>query len=83
MPLPETAWKEGDYITWPGIADCYLLTAVDRFHISYEARDGVTQGVDATMFRSLAQQTEDWQPATPEQIDRFKRLYRPAPQNWF
>ncbi len=31
---------------------------------------------------SLADATKDWTPATPEQIARHERLYRPAPQNW-
>jgi hypothetical protein len=77
------AWKEGDYITWPGVEpDCYLLTGVNRFYITYEARDGYRATVDDTIGMSLADKIKDWQPATPEQIARFERLYQPAPSNW-
>ncbi|MFC7791368.1 hypothetical protein [Streptomyces cinereoruber] len=76
------AWKAGDYITWPGNPDCYQLVHVGRFDITYEARDGVRQEVRETAFRTLAQNTVDWQHATPEQIARHQRLYRPAPNNW-
>ncbi|MGA5497741.1 hypothetical protein ACPCSP_25595 [Streptomyces cinereoruber] len=82
-PAPERpAWQVGDYITWPGNPDCYRLVHVGRFAITYEARDGVRQEAEETALRTLAQDTADWRPATPEQIARHQRLYRPAPSNW-
>ncbi|MFF5968220.1 hypothetical protein ACFY64_31755 [Streptomyces collinus] len=76
------AWQAGDFFTLPGFADCYEIASASSAYIVYEARDGVTQIVDDTICMSLARKTARWIPATPEQVARYRRLYRPAPQNW-
>jgi len=58
------------------------ITAVDRHRISYECRDGVTEAVEETVYRSLDELTSQWRHASPEQIARFEELYRPAPHNY-
>jgi Lon protease-like protein len=78
-------YTAGQFISWDLSRDGAVtvkLTGVDRFRISYRSWDGVTEAVEATAYRTLAQQTADWRPATPEEIATFERLDRPAPQNW-
>lgn len=83
MPIPPPAFKIGDYVTWHTDSDdCYRITSVDAHHITYQCWDDVLESVDADMWRSLEEKTRHWRLATPEQIARFERLFRPAPQNW-
>ncbi|MDQ0956117.1 hypothetical protein QFZ24_010126 [Streptomyces phaeochromogenes] len=58
------------------------ITAVDRFHITYRSTDDHREIVDATVFRSLTEQTADWRPATEAEAAAFKARFRPAPENW-
>jgi hypothetical protein len=56
---------------------------VDKFHITYRHADDYWDSVESTVFRSLAENTADWRPATEEETASFKARFRPAPpQNW-
>ncbi|MFF0794642.1 hypothetical protein [Streptomyces spiralis] len=80
--MPQFA--EGQYISWDhgdGVTTVQLTT-VNRYHITYRSADDHREIVDATVFRSLAEQTADWRPATQEEAAAFRARFRPAPENW-
>ncbi|MER5698555.1 hypothetical protein ABT088_44845 [Streptomyces mirabilis] len=81
--MPQFA--EGQYVSWDHHRDgatTVQITAVDRFHITYRSADDHRERVESTVFRSLAEQTADWRPATEEEAAAFKARCRPAPENW-
>ncbi|MFI7012619.1 hypothetical protein [Streptomyces sp. NPDC050145] len=58
------------------------IAHVDRFHITYVSADGYRDGVEATLYRTLAEKTAGWRAATPNEAETFRRNSRPAPENW-
>ncbi|MEU9736492.1 hypothetical protein [Streptomyces sp. NPDC048002] len=77
-------FTEGQYVswdTWDG-PTTVQITAVDRFHITYRSEDDHRETVDETVFRSLAEQTANWRPATEAEAAAFTARFRPAPENW-
>lgn len=77
-------FTEGQHVSWDHRNDVTTvqLTTVDRFHITYRSADDHREIVDATAFRSLAEKTADWRPATEAEAAAFKARFRPAPENW-
>lgn len=77
-------FTEGQYVSWDHRdgATTVEVMAVDRFHITYRHADDYWDGVESTVFGSLAEKTTDWRPATEEEVASFKARFRPAPQNW-
>ncbi|GAA2100632.1 hypothetical protein GCM10009801_73300 [Streptomyces albiaxialis] len=78
--MPE--FSAGQYMCTRTDSDPVRITGVYPWHITYECSDGVLESVDETAYRTLAEQTADWRPATPEEIAAFKARYRPAPVNY-
>ncbi len=82
--MPEHTFQVGDYVlTHRSATFPVKIVSVDQFSITYECSDGVRELVDATAYRSLAEQTAEWRIAPPELAAEYERRYRPAPQNWF
>ncbi|GAA3592641.1 hypothetical protein [Streptomyces osmaniensis] len=78
-------FTEGQYVSWDHHRDgvtTVQLTTVDRFNITYRSTDDHREIVEATAFRSLAEKTADWRPATEAEAAAFKARFRPAPENW-
>ncbi|MEJ8654940.1 hypothetical protein [Streptomyces sp. MS1.AVA.4] len=76
---------EGQFVSWDhhrNGATTVEVMVVDRFHITYRSADDYRDRAEATVFRSLAEQTANWRPATDEEIASFRARFRPAPQNW-
>jgi hypothetical protein len=83
--VPEQpTFTEGQYVSWDGRdgATTVEVMVVDRFHITYRHTDDYWDGVEATVFSTLAERTARWRPATAEETANFKARFRPAPQNW-
>ncbi len=58
------------------------ITGVDRWRITWETTDGVTNFVEETCYRTLEEETRNWVLATPEQMAVFQSRYKPAPINY-
>lgn len=61
------------------------ITGVGDDHGGYvciEARDGYSDMLTGSMFRTIEQITQHWRPATEEETNLFLLRYTPPPQNW-
>ena len=59
--MPEHTFQVGDYVlTHRSATFPVKIVSVDQFSITYECSDGVRELVDATAYRSLAEQTAEW-----------------------
>ncbi|MFF8848282.1 hypothetical protein ACF08N_37470 [Streptomyces sp. NPDC015127] len=76
-----TAGQFVSWDTWCGVTTVEIML-VDKFHITYRGTDDYWDGVESTVFRSLADRTARWRTATEEEIASFKARFRPGPQNW-
>ncbi|MFD4588323.1 hypothetical protein [Streptomyces sp. NPDC058434] len=76
---------EGQFVSWDHHRNgptTVQVMVVDRFRITYRYADDYWDSVEATVFRSLAEHTANWRPASDEEIASFRARFRPAPQNW-
>ncbi|MGW1674576.1 hypothetical protein [Streptomyces sp. NPDC002324] len=55
---------------------------VDRWRLSYTCSDGVSEAVEANVFKTLDEQLSGYRDATAEETAKFEACYRPAPENW-
>lgn len=80
----EATFHPGQHMSWD-LRDgptTVLITSVSRSDITYQSADGHRETVSATPYRTLAQQTAGWRPATTDEATAYKARRRPAPQNW-
>lgn len=73
----------GECVSWDvrGVATVRVTSASSN-SITYESSDGHSEIIFADMWRTLAEKTSRWRPATAEETAAFKARYRPAPENW-
>ncbi|MET8292198.1 hypothetical protein ABZV80_44955 [Streptomyces sp. NPDC005132] len=79
--MPFTA---GEYVSWATRdgATTVQVTVSTPHRIAYRSADDYVDAVESTVFRSLAENTADWRPATAQEIAAFKARFHAAPENW-
>lgn len=81
-------WKAGQIVSWDlhdGAATVRVTSVSPTGYnpsISYESSDGHSEIMIESTWRSLADLTRRWRPATEDEQARFLTRYTPAPQNW-
>ncbi|MFD8221927.1 hypothetical protein ACFXKC_10890 [Streptomyces sp. NPDC059340] len=77
-------FTEGQYVSWEvrGSVTTVQVTVATAHRIAYRSADDYVDAVESTVFRSLAEKTADWRPATAEESAAFKARFRPGPENW-
>ena len=83
--MTAATWTVGQCVSWDIPHDgtaTVLITYISGHQASYVSRDGTRETADATAYRTLAQATAGWRPATPAETAAFHAGRKPQPENW-